>query len=241
MLSDDELSELLDQVKKGDAKAKADIVEKNINLVRSVVHRLNQRNYEWDDLFQIGCIGLLKAVERFDKNFHVKFSTYAVPMIIGEIKRFMRDDNVVKVSRTLKTTAYQIYKVQEKLQYVLGREPTISEISHELDFSPQEIAAALESVQPLVSLYEPYANDAESQVLLVDKIKQENHEKREIERLALEQELKCLSEKERQILIMRFYQDKTQSEIASIVGLSQVQVSRIEKKALYKMRNSYRA
>lgn len=237
MLEDDEFKVLIQEAQSGDTLAKEYLLKENINLVRSIVHRFTNRGYEWDDLFQIGCIGLMKSIERFDLNFSVRFSTYAVPMIIGEIRRFMRDDNPIKVSRPVKDIAYKVHKTQETLHGLLGREPTISEIAKKIELAPQEIVAALEAMQPIVSLYEPTTNDSGDQLLLLDQIKtNETIENTHLEKIALKEVLDKLPEKERNVILMRFYQDKTQAEIARKIGLSQVQVSRIEKQALKKIK-----
>lgn len=239
MLKDEEFKELLCKAHSDDPaereEAKEKILESNLNLVRSIVHRFTNRGYEWDDLFQIGSIGLLKAIERFDLNFSVKFSTYAVPMIIGEIRRFIRDDNPVKVSRPLKELAYRVHKTQERLQGSLGREPTITEIAKELSLAPQEIVSALEAVQPQVSLYEQafQGSDGGDSIHLLDQIMlSDGQDNAYFDKLALREVLARLPEKERTVIYLRFFADKTQAEIAGIIGLSQVQVSRIEKQAL---------
>lgn len=239
MLNDEEFNELLRKAQSTDPtvreEAKERILENNLNLVRSIVHRFTNRGYEWDDLFQIGSIGLLKAIDRFDLNFSVKFSTYAVPMIIGEIRRFIRDDNPVKVSRPLKELAYRVHKTQEKLQGALGREPTITEIAKELSLAPQEIVSALEAVQPQVSLYEQafQGTDGGDTIHLLDQIVlPDSQDSAYFDKLALKEVLARLPVKERTVIYLRFFADKTQAEIAVIIGLSQVQVSRIEKHAL---------
>lgn len=239
MLKDEEFKELLYKTQSADPvereEAKERILESNLNLVRSIVHRFTNRGYEWDDLFQIGSIGLLKAIERFDLNFSVKFSTYAVPMIIGEIRRFIRDDNPVKVSRPLKELAYRVHKTQERLQGSLGREPTITEISKELSLPPQEIVSALEAVQPQVSLYEQafQGSDGGDNIHLLDQIMlSDGQDNAYFDKLALKEVLARLPPKERTVIYLRFFADKTQAEIAAIISLSQVQVSRIEKQAL---------
>ncbi|MDT8901097.1 SigF/SigG family RNA polymerase sporulation sigma factor [Anaeroselena agilis] len=233
MFDDKEIGVLLEKAQAGDQGAKELIVEKNLNLVRSIVHRFTGRGYEWDDLFQIGCIGLIKAVERFDPAFGVKFSTYAVPMIIGEIRRFIRDDSPVKVSRPLKELAYRVHRVQEKLQGNLGREPTIIEVAEELALSPQEIAEALEAVQPPASLYDQTFFEGGDPIRRMDQIGSDpGHDVVAIDNLALREILSRLPPRERTVIRMRFFEDKTQSEIARLIGLSQVQVSRIEKQAL---------
>lgn len=239
MLKEEEFKELLIRAQSADIsvsdQAKERILETNLNLVRSIVHRFTNRGYEWDDLFQIGCIGLLKAIERFDMGFNVKFSTYAVPMIIGEIRRYIRDDNPVKVSRPLKELAFRVHKTQEKLQGNLGREPTITEIAKELSLAPQEIVSALEAVQPQVSLYEQtfQSSDGGDAIHLLDQlVLADGQDSAYFDKLALREVLTRLPIKERTVIYLRFFADKTQAEIATTIGLSQVQVSRIEKQAL---------
>ncbi|CQR74085.1 RNA polymerase sigma-F factor [Sporomusa ovata DSM 2662] len=238
MLKEEEFKELLTKAQSADIavsdQAKERILETNLNLVRSIVHRFTNRGYEWDDLFQIGCIGLLKAIERFDLGFNVKFSTYAVPMIIGEIRRYIRDDNPVKVSRPLKELAFRVHKTQEKLQGNLGREPTITEIAKELSLAPQEIVSALEAVQPQVSLYEQtFQSDGGDAIHLLDQLALvDGQDSGYFDKLALREVLTRLPVKERTVIYLRFFADKTQAEIATTIGLSQVQVSRIEKQAL---------
>jgi RNA polymerase sporulation-specific sigma factor len=237
MLEDEEIKILLYKAQTGDQVAKECILENNINLVRSVVHRFTNRGYEWDDLFQLGCIGLVKAIERFDTKFSVKFSTYAVPMIIGEIRRFIRDDNPVKVSRPIKELAYKVHRTQERLQGILGREPTINEIAKDLSLVPQEIVAALEANQTPTSLYASVFHDDGDPILLLDQIKYcDGQDSAYIENLALKEILLRLPEKERIVIQLRFFVDKTQAEVAEIIGLSQVQISRIEKHALKLMK-----
>ena len=237
MLSNEMVMNLITKSQSGDMQAKEVLLTENLNLVRSVVHRFTNRGYEWDDLFQIGCMGMVKAIERFDLSFNVKFSTYAVPMIIGEIRRFMRDDNPIKVSRPIKDIAYKVHKVQELLRGVLGHEPTIQEIAEKTELSTQEIVAALDAMQPIISLYEPTTNNSGDQLLLLDQIASANEEIDSLEKITLHEVIERLSEKERYVIKMRFYQDKTQSEIAKQIGLSQVQVSRIEKQALKKIKS----
>ncbi|MCX7780248.1 MAG: SigF/SigG family RNA polymerase sporulation sigma factor [Negativicutes bacterium] len=233
MLSDQEFRELIRRAQAGDTAAKEAILESNLNLVRSIVHRFANRGYEWDDLFQIGSIGLIKAIDRFDCNFSVKFSTYAVPMIIGEIRRFIRDDNPVKVSRPVKELAFKVHRTQERLQGVLGREPTITEVAKELALAPQEIVSALEAIQAPTSLYESAFHDDSDPIAIIDQIKYEDgQDSIYFEKLALQEVLSRLPPKENLVIKLRFFQDKTQAEIAALIGLSQVQISRIEKHAL---------
>jgi len=233
MLGNDEIKALIQKAQAGDQAAKETILEHNLNLVRSVVHRFTNRGYEWDDLFQIGCMGLMKSIERFDMAFGVQFSTYAVPMIIGEIRRFMRDDSPVKVSRPVKELAYRVHRTQEKLQGLLGREPTIKEVAADLVLAPQEVVAALEAIQSPASLYANTFHNNGDSVLLLDQIKYcDGEDGAYFEKLALKEVLSRLPAKEHTVIYLRFFEDKTQAEIGIIIGLSQVQVSRIEKHAL---------
>ncbi|MBU2700992.1 RNA polymerase sporulation-specific sigma factor [Sporomusaceae bacterium BoRhaA] len=237
MLHDEEFKTWLMKAQQGDEAAREFLLEQNFNLVRSIVHRFSNRGYEWDDLFQIGCIGLMKAIERFDLSYNTKFSTYAVPMIIGEIRRFIRDDNPVKVSRPVKELAYKIHRAQEKLQGIKGREPTIAEVAQMLKLDAADIVAALEAIQPVASIFELAFHDDNDSVTLLDQIRRsENQEGPLLDHLALTEILARLPKKERTIIELRFFEDKTQAEIASLIGLSQVQVSRLEKSTLKAIR-----
>lgn len=236
-LADEDFRVLISRAQAGEQAAREQLVANNLNLVRSILQRFTNRGYEWDDLFQIGCIGLVKAIDRFDLNIPVKFSTYAVPMIIGEIKRFFRDDNPVKVSRPLKELAYKVHKMQSALQAEWGRDPTVQELSQKLKVPVGEIISALEAVQTPTSLYELAYHDGGDPIFLMDQIKLENPEEENFfEKFAIKEVLEKLSDKERKVIRLRFFMDKTQAEVAGIIGLSQVQVSRIEKQALLTMR-----
>ena len=221
----------------GDKKAREELVEKNIGLIWCVVKRFYGRGAEPEDLFQIGSIGLLKAIDKFDFSYEVQFSTYAVPMISGEIRRFLRDDGMIKVSRSLRELSYKSLQVREKMTRILGREPTLKELSEELQIDCEEIVQAMESSVEVESIYKTiYQNDGNS-IYLIDKLVSSEDESRQaVDRLALEELLGQLEEKERSIIRMRYFEDKTQTEIAGFLGISQVQVSRIEKKVLTKMR-----
>lgn len=237
MLSDDKLFALIEKAQQGDAIAREELIAHNLNLVRSIVHRFMGRGYEWDDLFQLGCIGLFKAVERFDCAFGVKFSTYAVPMIIGEIRRFIRDDNPVKVSRPVKELSYRIHKTQEELQAKHGREATVPEIAAELQLAPQEVVAALDAMQPLLSLQEQVFQQEGDGIIRLDQLAGADMlGNGYLDALTLREAISCLPDKEKIIIKQRFFADKTQSEVAAGIGLSQVQVSRLEKTALKKIR-----
>lgn len=225
---------------KGDKKARDTIVSENMGLVWSVVRRFMGRGYEAEDLFQIGCIGLIKAIDKFDINYEVQFSTYAVPMIMGEIKRFLRDDGMIKVSRTLKENGWKIKQMSDKLGHEFGRDATLNEISDALELSLEEIVMSLEANVEVESLYKSvYQNDG-NEIYLVDKVsdKNENIYNEIIDHVLLEDIMKQLDDVSKNIIKLRYYQDKTQTEVARILGISQVQVSRMEKKLLLKMRNS---
>ena len=230
--------ELINKAKSGDKKAQAILVEKNIGLVWSIVKRFQNRGYETEDLFQIGCIGLIKSINKFDDKFDVKFSTYAVPMIIGEIKRFIRDDGIIKVSRSLKEVANKARITKEIMSKELGREPSINEISIRLKVSSEELVMALEAGYAPESLYSTIGEGDSSPMLLIDKINGENNSNEVdlIDKIALRQVVETLNPREKQIIILRYFKEKTQFQIAKLLGISQVQVSRIEKRILEDLR-----
>ncbi|MBC8542302.1 RNA polymerase sporulation sigma factor SigF [Clostridiales bacterium NSJ-32] len=233
----DRTLELIKKARSGDHTARDLIVEENVGLVWSIVKRFTGRGYEMEDLFQIGSIGLIKAVDKFDFSFETKFSTYAIPMIIGEIKRFLRDDGMIKVSRTLKELSIKIHQTREVLESQLHRPPTLQELSDEMGVSPEEITLALESGVPVESLYTTIHEGDGSPVYLIDKVHDGGDgEEDMIETISLRNYIRQLDPKEQQIITMRYYDDKTQAEVAKIIGISQVQVSRLEKKILGKMR-----
>lgn len=233
-LMEDSVLDLIDKAKAGDKKAQAILVEKNIGLVWSIVKRFQNRGYEMDDIFQIGSIGLIKAINKFDKSFDVKFSTYAVPMIIGEIKRFIRDDGIIKVSRSLKEVANKARVIKEIMSKELGREPTVNEMAARLEISPEELVMAMEAGCSPESLYNTVSEGDNSPILLIDRINGEgtSNEVDIIDKIALRQVLDTLKPREKQIIVLRYFKEKTQVQIAKMLGISQVQVSRIEKKIL---------
>lgn len=238
-LTQDEFLELIFRAQAGDSEAVNFLVENNIGLVRSVVKRFLNRGCEYDDLLQIGSIGLLKAIKKFDTDYNVKFSTYAIPMIIGEIKRFLRDDGIIKVSRNLKEIANRAHLAKETLEKDFGRVPTITEIASVLEISKEDLAVALESVQSTEYLYETIHQDDGSPILLIDKISYNEGEDIDIiDRLALKEVLTALEPKERQIIMLRYFKDMTQCQVAKVLGMTQVQVSRIEKKIIGKLRRN---
>jgi RNA polymerase sporulation-specific sigma factor len=230
-LDDDEVRNLIQRSQAGDFQARDKLVESNIRLVWSVVQRFLNRGYEPDDLFQIGCIGLLKSIDKFDLSYEVKFSTYAVPMIIGEIQRFLRDDGTVKVSRSLKEMANKIRRMKDELSKRLGRQPKISEIAEELEITPEEVVFAQDAMRAPSSIHETvYENDGDP-ITLMDQISDESQHKW-FDKFALKEAIIGLSDRERLIVFLRYFKDQTQSEVAERLGISQVQVSRLEKKIL---------
>ncbi|MGM7701751.1 RNA polymerase sporulation sigma factor SigF [Pseudalkalibacillus sp. Hm43] len=234
-LNDKEMKELIQRSQDGDQTARDTIVEKNMRLVWSVVQRFLNRGYEPDDLFQIGSIGLLKSVDKFDLSYDVKFSTYAVPMIIGEIQRFIRDDGTVKVSRSLKELGNKVRKMKDELSKDLGRNPTINEIATKLEISPEDVVMAQEAVRAPSSIHETvYENDGDP-ITLLDQIS-DQEETKWFDQIALREAIQTLNERERLIVYLRYFKDQTQSEVATRLGISQVQVSRLEKKILQEMK-----
>jgi RNA polymerase sporulation-specific sigma factor len=235
-LKDADIKELIKKSQEGDQEARNTIVQNNLRLVWSVVQRFINRGYDPDDLFQIGCIGLLKSVDKFDLSFDVKFSTYAVPMIIGEIQRFLRDDGTVKVSRSLKETGNKIRKVKDELSKTYGRMPTISEIAEHMEMSVEDVVLAQEASRTPSSIHETvYENDGDP-ITLLDQIADQS-ETKWFDKIALKEAIRELDERERLIVYLRYYKDQTQSEVAERLGISQVQVSRLEKKILVQMKD----
>lgn len=229
--------ELIEKAKNGDKEALSCLIEVNMPLVSAVSKKFLNRGYEYEDIFQIGCMGLVKAVNNFNPDFNVKFSTYAVPMIMGEIKRFIRDDGIIKVSRSIKNTARKLHYDREALTKKLDRDPTIDELSEYSGISTEEIIFATESVGNLQYLYDTIHQDDGSPVLLIDKLSENTEEDSElVDRLALKEALRNLDVKSRQIILLRYFKDKTQVQVAKMLGISQVQVSRIEKKVLKMMK-----
>lgn len=234
----DDNKELIKRAKDGDNEALEFLTEMNLPLVSSISKKFLNRGYEYDDIFQIGCIGLVKAINNFDESFNVKFSTYAVPMIIGEIKRFLRDDGMIKVSRSIKNTARKLHYDKDALTKVLGRDPTIEELSEYSKIDKEDIITALESASSMQYLYDTIHQDEGTPVLLIDKLSENYEEDTDvIDKLALKEALGKLDMKSRQIIMLRYFKDKTQIQVAKMMGISQVQVSRIEKKVLKIMKD----
>lgn len=237
ILSHEETMELIEMSQNGDKFAKNKLVESNIGLIRSVLRGFMNRGYEVDDLFQIGSIGLLKAIDKFDTSFNVKFSTYAVPMIMGEIKRFLRDDGLIKVSRSLKQVAGQAKRAEEFLSKKYGREPTIQEISEEIGIEREEVIMALESSYQPEYLYSVIHQDDGAPLYLIDKISLDSDDQENVlDNIFLKDILNKLQPRDRQVIFLRYYRDKTQTEVAKELGISQVQVSRIEKRIIEDLR-----
>ncbi len=227
---------LLKEVKAGNNSARDELINGNLRLVLSVIHRFTNRGENLDDLFQVGCIGLIKAIDNFDTTLLVKFSTYAVPMIIGEIRRFLRDNNSIRVSRSIKDTAYKAMQVKERLTAQDGKEPRVEEIAKELDIPIEDVVIALESVVSPVSLYDPVYSDGGDTIYVLDQVGDKNDDRNWLSEIAFKEAIKNLSEREKHILNLRFMQGKTQMEVSEEIGISQAQVSRLEKGALQKIR-----
>ena len=231
--------ELIARAQAGDNDAAEQLIKENSGLIWSVVKKFTKRGYEPDDLFQIGAIGLLKCIRKFDSSFDVKFSTYAIPMIIGEIKRFLRDDGIIKVSRPMKELATKARYTTEMLTAKNGRQPTINELATEIGVTTEEIIVATEATTDVESLHATIYQGDGSPIFLIDKVAQRAEDKdKSINILALKQLIERLKPKERQVIILRYFQDKTQMEVAKAIGVSQVQVSRIEKKVLQSLKNA---
>ncbi len=237
LLKNEEKDELFVRIKQGDKEARETYIKGNLRLVLSVIKRFSATNENVDDLFQIGCIGLIKAIDNFDTSLDVKFSTYAVPMIVGEIKRYLRDYNTIRVSRSLRDIAYKAIYAKENLMKQNLKEPTITEISDEIGIPKEEIVYALDAIQSPVSLYEPVYTEGGDVLYVMDQISdKKNKEENWVEELSLVEAMKRLSEREKYIIKLRFFEGKTQMEVAGIIQISQAQVSRLEKNALATMK-----
>lgn len=237
LLSNDEKNELFRKIKEGDMEAREKFIQGNLRLVLSVIKRFNNRGEYVDDLFQIGCIGLIKAIDNFDLSHNVRFSTYAVPMIIGEIRRYLRDNNTIRVSRSLRDIAYKALAVKERLTNQNFKEPTIIEIAKELDLPKEEVVMALDAIQDPISLFEPVYHDGGDAIFVMDQLSDDkNHDESWLDEIALKTAMKKLNDREKFILTLRFFEGKTQMEVADEIGISQAQVSRLEKSALSHMK-----
>lgn len=237
VLSREKKKELFERIKQGDEEAREEFVYGNLRLVLSVMKRFSIRNENADDLFQVGCVGLIKAIDNFDTSQNVQFSTYAVPMIIGEIRRYLRDNNPIRVSRSIRDTAYKVLQMKEKLTAETGQEPSLDEIAKKLEIPREEVAFALDAIQEPVSLYEPVYHDGGDAVYIMDQVSDSKSvDENWIENIALHHAIDKLSEREKYILNLRFFRGRTQMEVAQEIGISQAQVSRLEKSALSHMK-----
>ena len=229
--------ELMERIKRGDPAAREEFIEGNLRLVLSVIQRFSGRGEAPDDLFQIGCIGLIKAIDNFDTSHGVRFSTYAVPMIIGEVRRYMRDNSCMRVSRSVRDTAYHALRERNRLEYELGREPTVGEIAKALDVKEEDVVFALDAIADPVSLNEPVFRDDGDAVFIQDQVRDESaSEERWLDSVALKEGMEHLPDRERRIIELRYFLGRTQTEVAGEIGISQAQVSRLEKHALGVMR-----
>jgi len=239
-LSGAEQAKLMEDIKKGDSFARDKFAIANMRLVLSVVQRFRSRCENIDDVFQVGCVGLMKAIDNFDVSLNVKFSTYAVPMIIGEIKRFLRDNNSIRVSRSLRDIAYKTLKAKEELMKTLDYEPSVDEIASYLDLPIKEVAISLEAISDTLSLSDPVYNEGDDTIYLMDQVSNSvDSEENWIEKLNLKDAVKNLSNREKQIVLMRYYVGKTQMEVSNEIGISQAQVSRLEKNAIKQLKKSF--
>lgn len=242
VLSNTEMRELFRKLQSGETWARETLVNGNLRLVLSVIQRFNNRGEYVDDLFQVGCIGLMKAIDNFDLSQNVRFSTYAVPMIIGEIRRYLRDNNPIRVSRSLRDIAYKALQVRDMLTNKYLREPSVVEIAQEMDLPKEEVVFALDAIQDPVSMFEPIYNDGGDPIYVMDQIHDEkNLDHTWVEGIAVREALHKLNDREKKILSMRFYEGKTQMEVAEEIGISQAQVSRLEKAAISRMQKHVEA
>lgn len=237
VLSNERMRELFPLVHGGDQRAREEFIQGNLRLVLSVIQRFQNRGENVDDLFQVGCIGLIKALDNFDVSHNVRFSTYAVPMIIGEIRRYLRDNNAIRVSRSLRDTAYKALQARDRLAATLGREPQIQELAQELGLPSEDVVFAMEAIQDPVSLFEPVFNDGGDALYIMDQVKDDKYaDDSWLEEIAIREAMRKLGDREKHILKMRFFDGRTQMEVANEIGISQAQVSRLEKSALQHMR-----
>lgn len=238
LLKEKEKEELLKEVKKGSSEAREKLVSGNLRLVLSIVQKFNNRGENLDDLFQVGCIGLIKSIDNFDINQNVRFSTYAVPMIIGEIRRYLRDNNSVRVSRSMKDIAYKAMQVKENFINEKSKEPTIEEIAKEMNLNKEDVVLALESIVDPVSLYDPIFSDGGDTIYVMDQVGDKNDDKNWLAEISIKESIDKLGEREKSILALRFFQGKTQMEVAKEIGISQAQVSRLEKGAINQIKKA---
>lgn len=241
VLTREKKEELIKKIKNGDEEARKEFINGNLRLVLSVIQKFYGRGENADDLFQIGCVGLIKAIDNFDLEQNVQFSTYAVPMIIGEVRRYLRDNNSIRVSRSVKDLAYKVIQCKEKILKQTGKEATIEQIARELDSTPEDVAYSLDAIQSPVSLQEPVYNDGTEKIYIMDQVRDEkNSDEKWAENITIIQSMKKLNDKEKEIIIKRFFDGRTQMEVAEEIGISQAQVSRIEKNAINHIRRLFK-
>lgn len=237
VLKNEEMRQLIVKMRNGDGEAREKFINGNLRLVLSVIQRFNNRGENVDDLFQVGCIGLIKAIDNFDLSQNVRFSTYAVPMVIGEIRRYLRDNNSIRVSRSLRDIAYKALQVRDKLILANNKEPNVSDIANELKIPREDVVFVLDAIQDPISLFEPIYHDGGDAIFVMDQISDnKNHDENWIEDISIKQAMQKLNKREKLILNLRFFEGKTQMEVADEIGISQAQVSRLEKTALMHMR-----
>lgn len=241
LLTSSETKELFNKVKEGDKEAREKLINGNLRLVLSVIQRFCGRGENADDLFQVGCVGLIKAIDNFDTSLDIQLSTYAVPMIIGEIRRYLRDNNMVRVSRSVRDLAYKVLQVKERISREKGKEPTIEEIAKELEVEKEDVVLSLDAIQDPVSLQEPVYNDGAESLYIMDQVKdKKNTDENWAENITMNEALKKLNDKERMIIDKRFFLGRTQMEVAEEIGISQAQVSRLEKTAIDHIKRLYK-
>lgn len=240
VMKEAEKMECLRRYREGDKTARDELVNGNLRLVLSVIQRFTNRDSNLDDLFQVGCIGLIKSIDNFDVSQNVRFSTYAVPMIIGEIRRYLRDNNAIRVSRSLRDTAYKAMQVKERLTTEKGEEPTIEEIAKEMELSREEVVMALDAIVEPISLYEPVYSDSGDTIYVMDQVGDRNDDTNWLNEITLKEAMRNLSPREKKIINLRFFKGKTQMEVSSEIGISQAQVSRLEKGALDRIKSQMR-
>lgn len=239
VLKNEETMELLRRTKAGDQEARRELIEGNLRLVLSVIQRFAGRGENADDLFQVGCVGLIKAIDNFDINQPVRFSTYGVPMIIGEIRRYLRDNSAIRVSRSMRDTAYRVLQCREAMQAEQSREPTLEEVAQRLELPLETVNTAMDAISAPVSLYDPVYTDGGDPLTVMDQVRDtKNTDEQWVERIALREAISTLGEREKRILALRFFDGRTQMEVASEVGISQAQVSRLEKNAIRTLRKA---
>ena len=236
VLSESEKMRLLREMRAGNRKAREELVNGNLRLVLSVIQRFTQRGENLDDLFQVGCIGLIKSIDNFDISQNVRFSTYAVPMIIGEIRRYLRDNNAIRISRSMRDTAYRAMQIKEKLTTEKLRDPSVEEIAKQMDLPKEEVVVALESMVDPVSVYEPVYADGGDTIYVMDQVGDHNDDKNWLDEIALKEAIRGLSDREKRILNLRFFKGMTQIEVSAEIGISQAQVSRLETGALARIK-----